>query len=209
MTALTIAHVTIHQDENGRYSLNDLFRASGGIRHHRPSKWMANKQTRSLIDELVSETEFGPRAGPNSGLDPVNVIWGGDTKLQGTYVVKELVYAYAMWISPAFNLKVIRAYDALVRGDLDGMIQRLSKFELAYFNKYPNDRVIRQMALRSEPYWYIGKVVQRSAQTVGKAIRRMIEWGLMEAGLLKAARIGVSIMSAHRRKHQHQFTLGF
>ena len=60
-----------------------------------------NQQTQELADE-ISDC-------PDLGSSPI------ETKLGrggGTFVTKELVYAYAMWISPAFNLKVIRAYDA-------------------------------------------------------------------------------------------------
>lgn len=64
---------------------------------------------------------------------PFNVQNGGKTP--GTYVVKELVYAYAMWISPAFALKVIRTYDALVKEQLDrlnDLSHRRARAELEY-----------------------------------------------------------------------------
>lgn len=96
---LTIAGVTIRQDSEGRYCLNDLHRASGGEKRHGPSYWLTNAQTHALIDELAT-----------TGIPVVTLEGAGG----GTYVAKELVYAYAMWISAAFHLKVIRAYDAVV-----------------------------------------------------------------------------------------------
>lgn len=96
--SITIASTTIHQDDAGRYYLNDLHRAAGGHNRHRPSIWLENKQTRALIAEL------------NSGEIPAI-----QSKQQlGTSVLRELVYCYAMWISPAFQIKVIRAFDTLV-----------------------------------------------------------------------------------------------
>ena len=98
---LTIANTDIHQDAEGRFSLNDLHRAAGSENRHRPSLWAENQQAKDLIAELESE----------AGIPALVAQHGGATS--GTYVCKELVYAYAMWISPAFHLKVIRAYDSM------------------------------------------------------------------------------------------------
>lgn len=99
--ALTISNISIRQDANGRYCLNDLHKASRAEKKAGPSYWLAIQQTQELINELKTDTDIS-----------VSVVKGG-AKQQGTYAVKELVYAYAMWISAQFHIAVIRAYDAL------------------------------------------------------------------------------------------------
>ncbi|MEB6380076.1 KilA-N domain-containing protein [Leclercia adecarboxylata] len=101
---LVIDGVSVRRDIFGRYCLNDLHRAAGAQDRHKPAFWLRNEQTEQLISELQNSNSETP--------DPVSVIRGG--KEQGSYVCKELVYSYAMWISPQFSLRVIRTFDAAV-----------------------------------------------------------------------------------------------
>ena len=99
--ALTIADNSIRQDADGFFCLNDLHRAAGGSAKDQPSNFLARAETDDLRYEVKLTLGFpGVKTSPG--------------RYGGTYVVKELVYAYAMWISPKFYLQVIRAYDALV-----------------------------------------------------------------------------------------------
>ncbi len=99
---LTLDTLTIRQDYYGRYCLNDLHEASGGAAHHQPSKFFANDSTQALILEMLKS--------PKLEIKPFESKKG---KGGGTFAVRQLVYRYAMWISPQFHLKVIRAYDRL------------------------------------------------------------------------------------------------
>jgi KilA-N domain len=113
MTALTLTidGIAVRQDDQGRYRLNDLHKAAGGELRHKPSEWLRNKQVHELVQEIL---DFKTKAGFTSleQIQPLNVIKGGSNP--GIFAAKELVYAYAMWISAKFHLAVIHAYDALV-----------------------------------------------------------------------------------------------
>lgn len=108
---LVIGEFSIRQDKDGRYCINDLHKAGGGLDKHKPSNFLRSEQTKDLIQEIEQNTMMLKSENHNS--DAVNVIRGRG-KDQGTYVVEDLVYSYAMWISAKFHLIVIRAYKMLV-----------------------------------------------------------------------------------------------
>jgi hypothetical protein len=87
---------------NNLYSLNDLHKAAGGNDKHKTSNFLRLEQTQELIAEIDKGSDLSLSH---------EVIRG---KSGGTYACRELVYAYAMWISPKFNLAVIRAFDQMV-----------------------------------------------------------------------------------------------
>ncbi|EAA1526451.1 KilA-N domain-containing protein [Salmonella enterica subsp. enterica] len=101
---MVIDGIEVRRDVHGRYCLNDLHRAAGGEDRHKPSNFMRMDSTRELCAEIdrCSDVSIGC----------IETIRGGNG--QGTYVSREVVFAYAMWISPAFHLKVIRTFDAVV-----------------------------------------------------------------------------------------------
>ena len=106
---LVVGDFSIRQDEDGRYCLNDLHKASGYDKKHQPAYFIRNQQTKDLIGEIINSANL--QSLENNQIEPVKKMEGVKG---GTYVVKELVYSYAMWISAKFHLQVIRAYDAMV-----------------------------------------------------------------------------------------------
>ena len=112
MNAIAISNVAIRQTENNLYNLNDLHKASGGEKRHELTNWLKLQQTTELIDEL-SKPEI---SGLEENQQVIKVVRGGNKR--GTYACKELVYAYATWISAKFFLQVIRTFDAVMSGRL-------------------------------------------------------------------------------------------
>ena len=112
MNAIAISNVAIRQTENNLYNLNDLHKASGGEARHKPANWLQLQQTVELVDEVSKAGN--PALKENQQV--IQVVHGGSKR--GTYACKELVYAYATWISAKFFLQVIRTFDAVISGSL-------------------------------------------------------------------------------------------
>ena len=96
-TELYIGEAVVKTNSEGMFCLNDLHKASGGEKRHSPNYWLESGSTKELASEIL-----------NTGKSAIKKSAG---RYGGTYVCKEMVYSYAMWISAKFQLQVIRAYD--------------------------------------------------------------------------------------------------
>lgn len=123
MHNLAILDAAIRTDAEGRFCLNDCWKAAGKPEEKKPSNWNDLLGTRELIQEISQSADitFG-------GKQPISVRKGGNAP--GIWACRELVYSYAAWISPAFHLTVIRAFDALVRGEIDHNPERARRMQI-------------------------------------------------------------------------------
>lgn len=103
MYEIIINNAFISQDKQGRYCLNDLHKAAGNLPEQQPALFLRHDFTKKLIEEIKYTDSYTS--------EPVHIVMGRNG---GTYVSKELVYAYAMWISSTFHLLVIRTFDEAV-----------------------------------------------------------------------------------------------
>lgn len=106
-----IAGVEITTDDQDRFNLNALHKASGLGNTKRPSIWLTNQSTIELIQELETQSQ-------NSGLaqKPINSIKGGSNS--GTFAHELLAISYAGWISPKFQLQVNQTFIDYKNGNL-------------------------------------------------------------------------------------------
>jgi len=151
---VTIGNITINQSENGLYLLTDLWKASGGLKKDQPNNWLKLENTKSIISYYKSQDSRSEKK--SSYFLTIN---GGDTKKQGTYVCKQLVYSYAMWISPAFHDLVITTFDDLLNATTSEQVSAVkfkldneSQADLFTKAQQPRDKNTLQVILKCTPF---------------------------------------------------------
>lgn len=214
--AIKLTDITVLQDDAGRYRINDLHEAAVAAGANRrtaePGKFLASPRTTALIaaikDQQKTRRENTHTAGIYSGTSHVthhpgnaaalvNPVAQSRGRTGGTYVCRQLVYAYAAWISPKFYLFVLDTFDAAIHGEL----RHLNQAERHYFEARPHWRRIRELAITGTKYRTIASEVSRSAGSVGRCVRRMVRVGLIDPVALTFARFRPA--TAQRLVEQH------
>ena len=114
-----IAGIEITKDEDGRFNLNALHKASGLGKAKQPNNWLRLEQTKELIDEMLNSSDM--RNNPTQRSTGKN---------GGTFAHELLAISYAGWISPKFQLQVNQTFLDYKLGSLQPVKKQLSTLEI-------------------------------------------------------------------------------
>lgn len=110
---LVINNIEVSSNKDGLYSLADLWSSTGNNNNKKPSKWLNLKGTFGKVEYLCTDRKSAQQNQQVISKDSNGY----------TYVCKELVYSYAMWISDKYHFSVIKAFDDLVNDRILEAIQ--------------------------------------------------------------------------------------
>ena len=108
--------VEIGYDDNGRYSLNDLFRAGTTNQNKRPSQFLRSHKVKVLKTWVESDTVH--RSTMSEKDFDTYVVQTKMNRATVTYAPLELVYKYATYISKEFEDAVYAAFTELSKGNV-------------------------------------------------------------------------------------------
>lgn len=192
MTTITIFDHSIRQDAQGRFCLNDLHRAAGGAKKHQPALFLRLDQTQALIAEIASSTD--------SQSLPVKIVLGKG-KAQGTYACRELVIAYAAWISPTFHLKVLQVFLASTAPARP----LLTRPQPAYMTE-AWFAILRHQA-SCMVHRALARALQISPSTVSQVLNGTGHYGTGRCSTERIARRVLRVFCPRRRVHVRQLSL--
>lgn len=152
---MQIDKMVVREFDGEMFNLNDLHKSAGGRSDQAPALFMRSKQVSELSNELFKVY----------GSVPFKKVMGRNG---GTYARKEIIYAYAMWISPEFHLKVIQCFDEVV-----------SKNPVVISNL---DRISSEVRRSTEE---LMAVVDESSITLAELKRHGSDWGSYGAAIRK------------------------
>jgi len=101
-----IAGVEITTDEQGRFNLNALHKASSLGKSKQPSNWLRLDSTKALIGEFSNSSDMR---------NSVEVQLGSSG---GTFAHELLAISYAGWVSPKFQLMVNQVFIDFKKGSI-------------------------------------------------------------------------------------------
>jgi len=155
MNKIEIAGIEIHShpENNQRFNVKNLWQANGAKKAKQSSDWLRLEGTKELIKHSSMDGILGAFE------SQVLILTTGDKSLHGTYMTKELCYAYAMWLSPKFYFLVVRTFDSLANAtttqeviDLKFQLDNALQQDIFTKAQQPRDKNCLQVLMNCTPF---------------------------------------------------------